>query len=117
MEKLGSWIWLIKSRRYFVAVDYKKNQKKVSFYLLDTQVSLAPTPVSPSVHNTFGYPFWDLTKRRDNIALAAMVAELVADMEVHMMADMEVDKVADKVAAINNRGCLLLIVIARHLNF
>ena len=58
-------------------------------YLLDTQVSLAPTPVSPSVHNTFGYPFWDLTKRRDNIALAAMVAELVADMEVHMVADME----------------------------
>ena len=46
-----------------------------------------------------------------------MVADMAANMEVHMMADMEVDKVADKVAAINNRGCLLLIVIARHLNF
>ena len=30
--------------------------------------------------------------------MAAMVAEMAADMEVHMVADMEVDKVADKVA-------------------
>ena len=46
----------------------------------------------PSV-KIFGFPFcqrhWDLTKRRDNIA--------VADMEVDMVANMEVDKVANKV--------------------
>ena len=41
---------------------------------LNTQVSLAPTPVSP-------------------------VADMVADMEVHVVADMKVDKVADKVVA------------------
>ena len=35
----------------------------------------------------------DLTKRRDDIAVAAMAAV----MEVHMVADMEVDKVANKV--------------------
>ena len=40
---------------------------------LNTQVSLAPTPVSP-------------------------VADMVADIEVHMVADMKVDKVANKVA-------------------
>ena len=74
-----------------------RNKKK----FLDTQVSLAPTPASPSVSmegNTFGLPFcqrlWDLIKCRDDIAVAAMVA----DMEVHMVADMEVDKMADKVA-------------------
>ena len=39
---------------------------------LNTQVSLAPTPVSP-------------------------VADMVADIEVHMVADMKVDKVANKV--------------------
>ena len=78
-----------------------RNKKK----FLDTQVSLAPTPVRPSVRpsvsmegNTFGLPFcqrlWDLIKCRDDIAVAAMVA----DMEVHIVADMEVDKMADKVA-------------------
>ena len=55
-----------------------------------------------SVHNTFGFTFcqrlWDLTKRRDDIAMAAMLAYMPADMEVHMVADMEVDKVADMVA-------------------
>ena len=71
---------------------------------LDTKVYLAPIPASPSVSDTFGVAFsqrlWDLTKRRDDIAMAAMVAEMAADMEVHMVADMEVDKVADIVADI-----------------
>ena len=57
---------------------------------LDVQ---APTPVS----------LWALTKRRDNIVLADMVADMVADIEedkvadikVDMVADMEVDTVAD----------------------
>ena len=90
------------------------------------QVSLTPTPVSPSsvspsaVRHTFGFPFcqrlWALTKHRDNIVVADMEVHIVADMEVdkvaHMAsdkkkmsdmemdleADMEVDKVADKVA-------------------
>ena len=47
---------------------------------------------------TFGFPFcqcpWNLTKRRDDIA--------VADMEVHMAVDMEVDMVADKMADMVN---------------
>ena len=50
----------------------------------------------PSVKN-FGFPFcqrhWDLTKRRDNIAMA----DMEVDMEVDMVANMEVDKVANKV--------------------
>ena len=41
--------------------------------------------IRPSVGNTFVFPFcqslWDLTKRRDNIA----VADMVADMEVDMV--------------------------------
>ena len=57
-------------------------------------MSLAPTPDSPSESYTFGFPFchrlWDLTKRQDDIAVAAM--------GVHLVADMEVDKVADRVA-------------------
>ena len=69
---------------------------------LDTQVSLAPTPVRPSVRksvrHTFGFPFcqhlWDLTKRPDDI----VVANMVANMEVNKVANMEVDKVTDKVA-------------------
>ena len=69
------------------------------------QVSLTPTPVSPSsvspsaVRHTFGFPFcqrlWALIKRRDDIVLADMVADMAADREVHIVADMEVDKVAD----------------------
>ena len=55
-----------------------------------------------SVDDSFGFPFcqrlWDLTKRRDDIAVADMVADISADMEVHMVADMGVDKVADMVA-------------------
>ena len=49
--------------------------------------------------HTFGFPFCrrlcDLTKRRDDIAVADMVADTA---EVHMVADTEVGKVADKVA-------------------
>ena len=37
---------------------------------------------------------WALTKRRDDI----VVDNMVADMEVHMVADMEVDRVADMAA-------------------
>ena len=62
------------------------------FTFLDTQVSLASTPVSLSVHMLVGHPFifpfcqrhWDLKKRRDDIA----VADMVADMEVDTVADM-----------------------------
>ena len=56
------------------------------------QVSLAPTPVRPSVGHTFKFPFcqrlWALTKRRDGIE--------VADMEVDKVADMMADMAADK---------------------
>ena len=55
-----------------------------------------------SASDTFGFSFchrpWDLTKRRDNIAVIVMVADMSADIEVHMVADMEVDKVVDMVA-------------------
>ena len=75
-------------------------------YILDAQASLSlysstypGRSVSPSVVHTFGFPFcqrlWDLTKRRDDIVVADMVADMVAVMEVDMVADMEVDKVAD----------------------
>ena len=68
------------------------------FLELDMQVSLAPSLVSPSVHSSY---FWisilsAFSKRRDDIAVADMVADTAADMEVHMVASMEVDKVADK---------------------
>ena len=50
---------------------------------LDEQTSLAPTPVSKFVRHTFGFIFcqglWDLTKRRDNIVVADMVADMMAD--------------------------------------
>ena len=67
-------------------------------------MSLAPTPVSLSISPSvrFGLTFcqrlWDLSKRQDDIAKAALVADMAADMEVHMVADMEVDKVADMAA-------------------
>ena len=63
--------------------------------------SVSSTYPGPSVvvRDTFGFPFcqrsWDLTKCRDDIAVADMVADKAADMEVHMVADMKVDKVAD----------------------
>ena len=73
---------------------------KMAFCFLDAQSCLAPTPVSQSVRNSFGFPFcqrpWDLTERRDDIVVADMVADMAADMEVHIVADMEVDKVADR---------------------
>ena len=50
---------------------------------LDEQTSLAPTPVSKFVRHTFGFIFcqglWDLTKRQDNIVVADMVADMMAD--------------------------------------
>ena len=74
----------------------RKWEESCSRAFLDTQVSLAPTPVSPSVRRSvrinFKFSFcqrlWDLTKRRDDIAMAAMVA----DMELDMVADMASDK-------------------------
>ena len=86
------------------------------FTFLDTQVSLASTPVSLSVHMLVGHPFrfpfcqrpWELTKPRDDIVVADMAADMAADMEVHMVtplvADMEVDKVADMVADEKHKG-------------
>ena len=76
------------------------------FLELDMQVSLAPTPVSTSVHSSY---FWisilsAFSKRRDDIAVADMVADTAADMEVHMVASMEVDKVADKKKTTKNPG-------------
>ena len=76
----------------------------VSTCFLDTQVSLAPTSVSPpSVRRPWYFRISiqclrALTKRRDDIVVADMVADMAADMEVHMMADMNMDKVADMVA-------------------
>ena len=74
----------------------EKNLPSITF--LDTQVSLAPTLLRLSVRRShvFGFPFcqrlWYLTKRRDDIAMADMVADLAANVEVHMVADMELDK-------------------------
>ena len=50
-----------------------------------------------SVRHSFGFPFWHLTKRRDDIAVADMVVDMVAEMEMDMVADMEVDKLVDMV--------------------
>ena len=41
---------------------------------------------------------WDLTKRRDDIGVPNMVADMATNMDLHMVADMEVDKVAVMVA-------------------
>ena len=65
------------------------------YIFLDTQVSLAPTPVSlsvlpSSVRHTFGFPFW---QHRDDIVVATGVDKLaveVADMVMDVM-DTEVD--------------------------
>ena len=65
--------------------------KQGALYFLDTQMSLsiaiAPTPVSLSVvRHTFRirFPFcqrpWDLTKRRDDIAVAHMFADIVTNL-------------------------------------
>ena len=50
-------------------------------HFLDAQASLAQS-VDWLVGNTFGFPFCQrlLTKRRDAIAVAAMVADMVADI-------------------------------------
>ena len=82
--------------------DFKKKLED-PFQFLDTQVSLAPTSVRPSVSksvcDSFGFSFCqrpsDLTKRLDDIVVADMVVDMAADMEVHMLADIEVDKIAN----------------------
>ena len=59
-------------------------------------MSLAPTLVRPSVHlwegNSFGFPFWDLTNRWDEIAVANMEVDMVAEKVTNMVADMLADK-------------------------
>ena len=61
-----------------------------------TSELVARVQSSQSVRNNFGFPFcqslWDLTKRRDDIA----VADMAADIEMHMVADMEVDNNLDQ---------------------
>ena len=73
---------------HLIAIHHYPHKTKLT---LDTQVSLAPSPVSLSV-GPFGFPFcqhlWDLTKRRDDIA----VANMAADMQMHMVADMAADE-------------------------
>ena len=91
---------------YHIPVVFKRNcgvcAKGVSnpnANFLDTQVSLAPTPVSLSVRRK-------VTLFRISILSASLspqkatrrdivVADMAADMEVYMVANMEVDKVAD----------------------
>ena len=58
-----------------------------SVLFLDMQASLAPTMVRPSsvgksLRDTFS--IWDLTKRRDDIALTDMVADMEVD-KVHVV--------------------------------
>ena len=59
------------------------SEKALLKHFLDAQVSLAPTLIRLSVGPYVISIFWDLTKRRGDIA----VADMVADMEVHMLAD------------------------------
>ena len=48
--------------------------------------------VRPFIGHTFWFPFCQrLTKRRDDIVVANIVADMVADMEVDNVADMEDD--------------------------
>ena len=116
----------IKDQRIWTEIDPPHPLTVKNF--LDTQVSLAPTPVSLSVRmsvsDTFGFPFcqhlWDLTKRWDDIAVADMVVDkkmvdmeldIVADMAADKkMADMELDMVANmqigKVADMFNTKCV-----------
>ena len=55
------------------------------------------------VRHTFGFPLcqrlWDLTNRRDDIVVANMVADMVANMEVDKMADIVADMGVDKMVA------------------
>ena len=50
-----------------------------SVLFLDMQASLAPTLVGPSVGKSLRDTFsiWDLTKRRDDIAVADIVADML----------------------------------------
>ena len=52
------------------------------------------------VRHTFGFPFcqrlWDLKKRQDDIVLADMVDDIVANIEIHKLADIVADMKADK---------------------
>ena len=81
-------MYILEKNLLHTCIYFVKHMYFLSF--LDVQ---APTPVS----------LWALTKRRDNIVLADMVADMVADIEedkvadikVDMVADMEVDTVAD----------------------
>ena len=62
------------------------------YIFLDTQVSLAPTPVSlsvrpSSVRHTFGFPFW---QHRDDIVVATGVDKLAVEV-ADMVMDTEMD--------------------------
>ena len=65
------------------------------YIFLDTQVSLAPTPVSlsvrpSSVRHTFGFPFW---QHRDDIVVATGVDKLAVEV-ADMVMDTEVDMIS-----------------------
>ena len=63
---------------------------------------------SPSIRpsHTFGFPFCQhLTKHRDDIVVADMVADMVADIVVDMVADIVVDIMADLVANMYFQWC------------
>ena len=70
-------------------------------HFLDTQVSLAPTPVSPSFCLSYfrsSILSASLSHHKASRRHCNVVADMVANMEMHMVANMEVDKVADMVA-------------------
>ena len=73
-------MYILEKNLLHTCIYFVKHMYFLSF--LDVQ---APTPVS----------LWALTKRRDNIVLADMVADMVADIEEDKVADMEVNMVAD----------------------
>ena len=70
--------------------------QKVSFQEFPDFDSMHPS----LVRHTFGFPFcqrlWDLKKRQDDIVLADMVDDIVANIEIHKLADIVADMKADK---------------------
>ena len=70
--------------------------RKVSFQEFPDFDSMYPS----LVRHTFGFPFcqrlWDLKKRQDDIVLADMVDDIVANIEIHKLADIVADMKADK---------------------
>ena len=96
------------------------DEKKITFMIfrcVSIYITYPGTSICRFIRHTFGFPFcqrlWALTKRRDDIVVADMELDMVADMEVDkvydkvadMVADKEVDKLADMVAG---HGCCLI---------